>query len=132
MLEHRKWCEYLKSLSVEELEMQKTQLELEVQGNGEMAESKRLGLLPYGAEQEDYEHEAEEAQWRLEFVKKFLRLHTWANSMIGKTLGRGGRTRIIRSYYTSYKATGAYFLCHACSYPTYLLVPEGEKEDARY
>lgn len=121
---HRVWCEYLSKLSVEELEMQKTQLELEVQGNEEMAESKRLGYLPFGATEEEYEHEAEETQWRLDSVNVFLNLHTWANSMLGKTLGKGKKQKQIASYSVSTKGTGVYFHCHTCSYPTYLLPPQ--------
>lgn len=120
----RTWREYLCTLSPAELEQSKQELEFEVKANGEMSESARLGYLPHGASEADYEHEANEAEWRLRWVNEFLKLHQWANSKIGTILGKGTRARKIVSYYVGTNGTGVYFNCAHCGYPTYQLLPK--------
>lgn len=124
MQKEREWREYLCTLSPAELEQRKQELEFEVKANGEMSESARLGLLPYGGSQADYEHEEEEGKWRLRWVNEFLKLHQWANSKVGTTLGKGKRARTIISYYVGTNGTGVYFNCAHCGYPTYQLLPQ--------
>lgn len=125
MQQERNWREYLCTLSPAELEQRRQELEFEAKAHGEMAESARLGYLPHGASEADYEHEASETIWRLRWIKEFLKLHQWANSKVGTTLGKGKRARSIVSYYVGTNGTGVYFNCHNCGYPTYQLLPKG-------
>jgi hypothetical protein len=69
------YIEYLNSLTYEEIH---TELEDYIQqrdGNGEMAESVRLGIrgFEYSAAESDYENESSEAQVYIDVINEYVR-----------------------------------------------------------
>ena len=74
--ENEKLRKYFQTFSPDQLQAQLREAKLYKQGNEEMSESARLGLLPYGAQPEDYEHEAEEAAVQIRIIEEVLKEKT--------------------------------------------------------
>ncbi len=70
--EKKEYAKYLQTLTRREVKDLLEEKIAEVNGNNEMAESSSLGLNEYGAKESDYEHEATQAQIRVDIIKKFI------------------------------------------------------------